>query len=136
SAQRLMIVGNSVADLLSDGFKALTVDPPLAVFNGAVASCIFPSGVTRIRNALEHVSPGQVVDCATYWDKDVHEFRPDLVLLVLGDFGDGAYERNGHWIEPCTAEFDDWYRAELQSAVTTLGSTGARVVLTTAAYAY
>jgi hypothetical protein len=136
ATQRLLIVGNSVAFSLADGFKALPDDVRPVVFNAAQPSCVFPSGVTRLRDELKQISRRPVYDCTTNWADDVQQFRPDVVLLVLGDFGDGWYEHDGRWIAPCTPEFDDWYRDSLRAAVATLGATGARVALTTAAYAY
>jgi hypothetical protein len=134
SAQRVMLVGNSVAYLLADGFKALTPDPPMVVLNGAVASCVFPDGVTRVRNQLDQVLPVTLRDCTGFWSTDVERFRPDVVVFTLGDFGDGDYQHDGRWIHPCTPEFDNWFRSSLRDAVRTLGATGARVALTTSAY--
>ena len=134
SAQRVMIVGNSVAYLLADGFKALTPDPPIVVLNGAVAACIFPDGVTKVRNQLNQNMPVALRDCDAYWAADVERFRPDVVVFTLGDFGDGDVQRNGQWIHPCTPEYDEWFRSSLRNAVRALGATGARVALTTSAY--
>jgi hypothetical protein len=75
-----------------------------------------------------------VLDCTRYWNDDVTRFRPDVVVFLLGDFGDGSYEHDGRWIEPCTRDFDGWYEAALQDGLRTLSATGARVALTTAAY--
>lgn len=135
--QRVLVVGNSVAYFLADeGFKAIAPNPPIVVLDGALPSCIFPAGVTRVRNELQQVEQRDIPPCTTYWADDVARFQPDLVVFALGDFGDGAWEHDGRWIEPCTAEFDDWYRDGLRAAVATLGSSGGRVALTTAAYSY
>jgi peptidoglycan/LPS O-acetylase OafA/YrhL len=136
TAKRVMLVGNSVAFLLADGFKALTPDPPLVVLNAAPPACIFPSGVTGVRDENKVITDPHPPDCTTYWTADVARFQPDFVLLVLGDFGDGDWQLNGQWIHPCTPVFDDWYRTELRNAVATLGASGGRVVLTTSAYRY
>jgi peptidoglycan/LPS O-acetylase OafA/YrhL len=133
TAQRLLIVGNSVADLLGVGFKELKPDPPIVVLNGALASCIFPDGVTRLRSQAKNIiySP---TGCTKDWPTDVQQFRPNVSLLILGDFGDGDYERNGQWIHPCMPEFDDWYRDSLRAAVAVLGASGAKVAIVTAPY--
>src|SRR3954453_17222524 len=55
---------------------------------------------------------------------------------AAGRGGGTAGGRGGRWIEPCTAEFDDWYRDGLRTAGATLGSSGGRVALTTAAFSY
>jgi peptidoglycan/LPS O-acetylase OafA/YrhL len=136
TAKRLLIVGNSVGFSLADGFKTLPEDQRPVVFNAALPSCVFPSGVTRTRNELEEVWRRRIVDCAPPWADDVTQFQPDVALLVLGDFGDGAYEHDGHWLEPCTNDFDTWYRESLRAAVHTLGAPGNRVAISTSAYAY
>ncbi|MEY2423816.1 MAG: hypothetical protein QOI95_3883 [Acidimicrobiaceae bacterium] len=134
SAARLLIVGNSVAFSLADGFKTLPEDERPVVFNAALPACIFPPGVTRIRNDRKEISSRPIYDCTSAWADDVVQFHPDIALLVLGDFGDGAYEHNTQWIEPCTPAFDDWYRDSLRDAVRSLGSPGVRVAISTAAY--
>jgi hypothetical protein len=136
TAQRVLLVGNSVGFSLADGFKTLPEAERPVVFNAALPSCVFPSGVTRLRDERKQVSKRPIVDCDRYWADDVAQFHPDVALLVLGDFGDGAYEHDGHWLEPCTQEFDTWYRDSLRGAVRVLGATGSRVAISTSAYAY
>jgi peptidoglycan/LPS O-acetylase OafA/YrhL len=136
TTKRLLIVGNSVGFSLADGFKTLPEEQRPVVFNAAFPSCVFPSGVTRMRNELEQVSRRPIVECAPAWADDVAQFQPDVALLVLGDFGDGAYEHDGRWLEPCTQDFDSWYRESLRTAVHTLGAPGNRVAISTSAYAY
>ena len=136
TTKRLLIVGNSVGFSLADGFKTLPEEQRPVVFNAAFPSCLFPSGVTRVRNEREEVGRRPLADCAPPWPDDVAQFHPDVSLLILGDFGDGAYEHDGRWLEPCTQDFDNWYRESLRGAVRTLGAPGSRVAISTSAYAY
>ena len=133
TAQRVLIAGNSVAYFLADGFKALQPDPPLVVLNAALVACIFPNGVTRLRNANKQITYAPV-GCTKDWANDVQQFTPDVSLLILGDFGSGDIERNSRWIHPCTPEYDDWYRDSLRAAVGVLGASGGRVAIVTAPY--
>jgi hypothetical protein len=129
--RRVLVVGNSVGWYLGDGFKQLRRDPPLTVLNRALFACTFPPGVTRIRTSGGTVFPTE--GCGDTWASDVAAFDPDLVVFVLGA-GDADLEHDGRWLAPCTPAYDSWYRRELRRAAEVLGSRGARVAITTAAY--
>jgi hypothetical protein len=61
-------------------------------------------------------------------------FRPDVVVILVGDPTDAAHEIAGSWTEPCTPGYDDVLRHELHDQIHLLSSEGARVILATAAY--
>jgi peptidoglycan/LPS O-acetylase OafA/YrhL len=132
-AQRLLVVGNSVAFFLGDGFKAIQPAPPLVVLNAGMPACVFPADVTRVRTESKSETKA-FGPCTTDWSDDVQQFTPDISVLVLGDFGDGEVEHDGRWIHPCMPEFDDWYRDSLRSAVGVLGASGGEVAVVTAPY--
>jgi hypothetical protein len=132
--QRLMVVGNSVGLFLGKGFDQLDPDPPLAVFNAAPPGCTFPTGATRARNRDGTVLPDRPLDCTRGWERDVAQFDPTVVVLALGDAGDGEVEYRGQWVHPCMDAYDRWYRQSLQRAVDVLSADGATVAIVTPAY--
>jgi len=133
-AQRLLVVGNSVALFLGQGFDELRPDPPIAVFNAAPPGCTFPTGASRTRRRDGTVSPDPPVGCTGRWKRDVAEFRPTVVVLALADPGDADLEYGGEWVHACTAAYDEWYRRSLNQAVDVLGAGGATVAIVTPAY--
>ena len=71
--------------------------------------------------------------CDEQWDTELAQFRPNIVLWIVSpDTLESLY--NGRWTRLCEPDFDRDYRSDLERAVRRLGATGARVVLTTAAY--
>jgi peptidoglycan/LPS O-acetylase OafA/YrhL len=132
--QRLMVVGNSVGLFLGKGFDQLDPDPPLAVFNAAPPGCTFPTGATRARNRDGTVLPDRPLDCTRGWERDVAQFDPTVVVLALGDAGDGEVEYRGAWVHACMDAYDRWYRQSLQRAVDVLSADGATVAIVTPAY--
>ena len=46
-AQRILIVGDSVAFIIGPSFRALHADPPIAAFDVGVQGCVFPPEVAR-----------------------------------------------------------------------------------------
>jgi hypothetical protein len=61
-------------------------------------------------------------------------FRPDVVVLLVSEPTDAAHEINGSWTAPCEPAYDTVLERELREQVELLGSKGAHVVVTTAAY--
>ncbi len=131
--RRLMVIGNSVAYFLSgEGFSKLRAQPPLVSLNGGVVACTFPT-TPRVR--FEDSGDGQAgLPCTQPWDDDVRTFRPQVVVLTLGDSANQQLQHDGRWVTPCQSEYQTWYRDELGRAVRRLSAHGARIVLTTSAY--
>jgi hypothetical protein len=131
--KRVLVVGNSVASsLASDGLGRLTTRPRIGVVDDGVYSCDYPStALVRDANSDQANTP---VDCAGNWNTVVHAFRPDLAILVLGDVHEQRYLFGDSWLSACDPAYAPHYMHALDQAVATLGSRGARVVLTTSAY--
>jgi hypothetical protein len=126
-----MIVGNSVGWFLGDeGFEPRDAVADTTTLNAAFPACHFPT-VTLERGA-ELGSGHPAVDCTVNWGQVVTPFRPDTVLFLLGDAGAIQGARDDGWHSPCDATYRQWTIDALDRARTTLTSTGARFVLTTA----
>lgn len=127
----LMVVGNSVGWFLGDeGFEPRDAIANTTTLNAAFPACHFPT-VTLERGA-ELGSGHPAVDCTEGWADAVAPFRPDTVLLLLGDAGAIQGSRGDGWHAPCDATYRRWTVDALDRARATLTSTGARFVLTTA----
>jgi hypothetical protein len=132
--RRVMVVGNSVGWFLGRELEHSGVKPAVVALNAAFPSCAFPSGITQYRGTFNgNVVTQKTTPCDTQWSVDVHQFRPDVVLFVVSPGTDEALY-DGQWTNQCAPEFDSRYHADLRRAVEGLRATGARVVLTTAAY--
>ena len=132
-ALRVMVAGNSVANALADeGFSQVVSEPPIVVLNNGIFSCDFPTAA-RIRTEIAP-EPAPPVSCTTPWRAAVAEFDPEVVILVFGDVHVTDYEFVDGWASQCDPGFGANYQRALDRAVEELGGSGARVVLTTAAF--
>jgi peptidoglycan/LPS O-acetylase OafA/YrhL len=133
-ATRVLVVGNSIASsLATDGLSRLTTEPRTEVVDDGIYSCDFPP-TPLVRDA--HVDqPSKPIDCSANWKMVVGTFHPDIAVLVLGDVHEQRYLYGEHWVSACDPEFVPHFLDALDRGVATLGSHGARVVLTTSAYA-
>ena len=135
AVERVLVVGNSVALFLADeGFKTLATNPRIDVLNrGKVGCTIVP--IDRVRDAHGQTLHVPVTWCRKDWDEAETAFRPDLVVLTFAEPTDSQAEIDGAWTAPCEPLYDSRLEAELHDAIHLFASGGARVVLTTAAYA-
>lgn len=79
----------------------------------------------------------QKPECDTWpsrWAQRITHDRPDVVLLMLGRWELVDRVNEGHWTNVGDDGYDAYLRGELDRALDILGSTGARVVVTTAPY--
>jgi peptidoglycan/LPS O-acetylase OafA/YrhL len=133
-AQRVMIVGNSVAFLLAGGFQRLHADPPIAVFDAAVLGCIFPPEILRPPANID----GRLVElvpCHPRWEAGVvNAFRPNLVFWIMPTRGAIGGTYHGQRMNGCSPTFDSLYQRSLRREIARLGAHGAKVVITTSAY--
>jgi SGNH domain (fused to AT3 domains) len=134
-ALRVLLVGNSVADLLAPAFEALATSPPLAVLDESVDGCGFPPDLTRVNARLPGGRTFPQPLCDPFWEPEViARFRPDIVFWIVSDpLGTGGTYR-GHHVRPCTEPYDSLYRKRLRQEVAVLGARGARVVIPTEPY--
>jgi peptidoglycan/LPS O-acetylase OafA/YrhL len=130
-ATRVMVVGNSVAYQLAIGMKKLKTSPPFVVFNDGVVACAFPWGVPR--QAANAQQLPEFEHCDRNWTSAVRQFKPQVVLVIL-QCCSSTYRFGKTWLSPCDGAYEAIFRRDYEHAVRTLGSTGARVVLTTAPY--
>ena len=133
-ARRVMVVGNSVGWFLGRALEQPGTATGAVVFNAARPACVFPSGITSYRFMLGGAPLTEpTTPCDREWKTDLDQFRPNIVLWVVSPGTDDALY-NGSWTRLCDPGYDADYRRDLTHAVGDLSATGAKVVLTTAAY--
>jgi peptidoglycan/LPS O-acetylase OafA/YrhL len=130
-AQRLLVVGNSVAYFLAgEGLTPVSANGGPVVLNSAMPGCDFPP-VDEVR--FTDLNPVPAPDCRAPWRDAVTLFRPDVVLFTTGDSGDIQFHRGEEWVTPCSAAYRSWYPRELEDATRRLSQSGARVAVMTSA---
>jgi hypothetical protein len=84
---------------------------------------------------------GQTLDqkpeCDTWpdrWAQRIAYDRPDVVLLIIGRWETIDRVNEGHWTHIGDPAFDQYLTGELKRALDILGSTGARLVVSTEPY--
>ena len=134
--QRLLVIGDSVAHHLAEGFHAFTAQPPVITLNQAVIACTFPSGAEAVNHdTITSLQRDYAVNCDDDWKTAVDRFDPDLVLLVFWTPGDASYKYNGTWMQPCDAAYDAMYERDLATSARSLGARGAHVAIANSPYA-
>ncbi len=68
------------------------------------------------------------------WSQRIKHDRPDVVLLIIGRWEVVDRMHGGRWMSVGDDAYDSYLRGELGRALDVLGSTGARVVVTTEPY--
>ena len=120
----ILVVGDSVAGSLRPGLVGL--GPPVA--ESWSPGCRLISGTLRFENLFTQ-------DCS--WRKDwtavVDQQHPDTVVLLpaVWDLFDVRPTHSKSYLVPGTRQWARTYAAALESAISVLGSTGARIVLPT-----
>ena len=133
---RLLLVGDSGAYAIGPELRVAGESNDVEVVNRGTPAC----GVAR-GDGLGKYPSGQVVHdppgCSawpTRWKRHLREVEPDAVLMFTVAPGGVARHVNGRWQTECDPAFDRWYQHELEQAFEVLGSTGARVSVSTVAY--
>jgi hypothetical protein len=128
---RLMLVGNSVADLLKAGFDAVR---PNAVFNAAIPACNFPPLVAATYGNPRTNQSFTLAPChPSYETLEVNVFHPDVVFWIASD-APRPWSYRGRSLKPCAEPYESLYRRSLRDEIARLGAHGATVVVTTEPY--
>ena len=131
---RLLVVGDSVAQTLSQGLAAEAIQAGFQPSEHAVLGCgIVRGGPFKYFGNIDQ-QPPQCEDWPVVWDRVVGERNPHVVLLIVGrwEVMDRMYE--GRFRRVGQRVFDAYLRAELRRAIDVLTSRGARLAIATAPY--
>ncbi len=125
------VFGDSVGWTL---MRFLPQTPGFTLINHTLVGC----GIVRggpFKYSAESGNPKP--ECETWpsrWSGQVAHDKPDVVLLVVGRWETIDRVHDGRWTHVGDPAFDAYLSGELRQALAVLGSTGARVVVTTEPY--
>jgi peptidoglycan/LPS O-acetylase OafA/YrhL len=129
---RVLFVGDSMALMLSNGLQLVSHQYGVAIHNMGLSACSLEDSTYRVHDVAVSPTP-QCADRQAAWKLELDAVKPQVVvLLVRLDVVDRL--QFGDWVHIGEPNFDSSLRADLERAVTTLSSTGARVVLATSPY--
>ncbi|WP_120314080.1 acyltransferase family protein [Mycolicibacterium elephantis] len=125
------VFGDSVAWTI---MRYLPPTPGFAFSNYTTIGC----GIAR-GGPYRHVGEtlNQKPECDAWpsrWAQRINHDRPDVVLLIIGRWEVVDRMHEGRWAHIGDPVYDAYLRTELNRALDILGSTGARVVVTTEPY--
>jgi hypothetical protein len=129
--KRVAVFGDSVAWTL---MRYLPPTAGLSFTNYTTIGC----GVARggpYRYAGETLN--QKPECDAWpsrWSQRINHDRPDVVLLIVGRWEVVDRMNEGRWTDIGESGYEEYLRGELNRALDILGSTGARIVVTTEPY--
>ncbi|GAB3242397.1 acyltransferase family protein [Mycolicibacterium hippocampi] len=128
---RVAVFGDSIAWTL---MRYLPATPGLHFTDYTTIGC----GIAR-GGPYEYVGRelDQKPECDAWparWAQRISHERPDVVLLIVGRWEVVDRMNEGRWTHIGEPGYDGYLRAELNRALDILGSTGARIVVTTEPY--
>ncbi|MGA5463463.1 acyltransferase family protein [Mycobacterium sp. NPDC050041] len=125
------VFGDSVAWTL---MRYLPSTPGLRFINYTTIGCgIARGGPYRMTGETLNQKP----ECDSWparWAQRINHDRPDVVLLMVGRWEVVDRVNEGEWTHVGESGYDAYLRGELQRALDIVGSTGAKVLVTTAPY--
>jgi peptidoglycan/LPS O-acetylase OafA/YrhL len=129
--KRVAVFGDSVAWTL---MRYLPPTPGLDFINYTTIGCgVARGGPYRYFGQTLNQKP----ECDAWpsrWSQRIKHDRPDVVLLMIGRWEIVDRKNGGSWTHIGEPGYDAYLRGELSSALDILGSTGARIVVTTEPY--
>lgn len=125
------VFGDSIAWTL---MRYLPATPGINFIDHTVIGCgVVRGGPYRYFGQTLEQKP----ECDTWperWSQRIAYDKPDVVLLIVGRWETIDRVHNGDWTHTGDPDFDQYLTGELKHALDVLGSTGARVVVTTEPY--
>jgi len=129
---RLLVVGDSVARHLGEGIErqpALRVQ----VGNQAMYKCTLgrTHGEWKRREGIPDVENADCRRWPAIWGDAVNRFKPDAVLMTFGGPPQGTLRigPGDDWYAPCSTEYRDYHRGEVEAAITVLTAKGATLFI-------
>jgi len=130
---RVLLVGDSVGLSMGWGFEKEGPELGLSVWNRGGLGCGLLS-VDEERNDNGEWVSSRADLCKRWrstWPSDVQSFQPDVVILLFGPWDTLDLNVGGRPLEVGTPEWHAYAWDQLQSAVDTFSSGGAKVILLT-----
>jgi peptidoglycan/LPS O-acetylase OafA/YrhL len=131
---RVLLVGDSVGLSLGWGFEREDSALGLSTWNRGGMGCGFLSVDEERDDDGQWVSERAEL-CKRWrsgWPSDVQAFQPDVVVMLFGPWDTLDLKVGGEVLEVGTPEWRDYAWSQLESAVDTFSTSGAKVILLTA----
>ena len=132
---RLLVVGDSVAYYLGEGF---TRQPGLRIQGGSEAmyKCTLGReyGEWKRRDGIPDTENADCRRWPKIWGDAIRDFKPDAVLMTFGGPPQGTLHIGDGWYAPCSTEYRVYHRGEVEAAIDVLTTRGAVVFLAPSAH--
>ena len=131
-APRVMVVGDSVPNrIVEEGVVPLRNELGVSVVDRTVPGCVLLREQGQVKGTEGNIR-NDVTPCNRNWRADVQTLKPDIALVLFGQFASDRVDLNGTFELPCTSAYQAAERRSLEAGIDDLTSAGARVVLATA----
>jgi hypothetical protein len=134
---RLLVVGDSVAHYLGEGIErqpALHVQ----VANQSMYKCTLGReyGDWKRREGIVDTENPDCRQWPRIWGEAIDRFKPDAVLMTFGGPPQGTLHigPGDDWFPPCSQEYKDYHRAEVEAAIALLTAKGATLFIAPSAH--
>ncbi len=131
---KVLFVGDSLALYVGYGLAPYAAHYGITIGGRAVSGCGLAAVLPYNLHGLPTYPLGPCNFWPTWWQTDVDQLHPNVVVVTVGwwEAMDRVYE--GRWQHLGDPAFDAYETAQYETAVRILSSRGARVVLMTAPY--
>jgi len=130
-ALRLLMIGDSAAFTISNGYEQRTSDPPILLWDRTIVGCTLFAGERHFESIQTDGGP-QCAASRADRGRWLSEFRPDVIAISSGVWK--TYDRviDGRDLAFGSRAFDSWFAAELDDLLRELDDTGAEIAILTA----
>ena len=132
----ILIAGDSQAGTLGMGFLRLQSSEKISAMNRGTVGCgiTLDDGAARFNGFYEVADHPRCHEWPERWKEYVHEYRPNVAMLVVGNPGAGERKIDGQWYGSCSPEGRADVRSAAIEAIEILGAEKADVYVATALY--
>jgi peptidoglycan/LPS O-acetylase OafA/YrhL len=131
---KVLVLGDSVGLTIADGMRGETEKAGVAMTQAALLGCGVVRGGPLMYFGGEQPDPPACPEWPAHWLGALEAQNPDVALVVVGRWEVVDRFRDGRWAHLGEPDFDRYVESELERAVTTASSRGAKVVFATAPY--
>lgn len=126
----VMVVGDSWSRNLGVGMRDVA-DGRVNVLNLGIGGCgIADPARYRVAGQPDFAPPVACQGWRARWRAAARTYRPDAVVVQVGNWDQALQQIDGAWLRPCDPAFDRRYARKLDQAIAAVSSAGAKVFIT------
>ncbi|HZQ58083.1 MAG TPA: acyltransferase family protein, partial [Acidimicrobiales bacterium] len=129
-----VVFGDSVSVTLANALDAVSRYWAVTIANGGIVGCGVALGTAVRSDGITSPIPGSCYQWQSTWQATLARAHPQVAIVLLGRWELLDRVLNGTWQHVGQPAFDTYLAQQLDAAITTASSTGAKVVLCTAPY--